>query len=268
MIPRTAVERRAPAGSGRPAHAPKPARSLAQAGGAPAGSIIRLTRPIPSAASPTAGERRPGRRFAVRRQAGQPATGDQAVGSRFDAMPVSSPRPWPVERQTRQRPRPQSPIVLGVRRPRSSASPSAASPTAGERLAVQAGQRPRPRPANGDQAVGSRFDAKPVSALPTAVGSRFNAMRSAASSARGSTPSRQAPCTREARLDPSLSRRKSSYVNDRVCGRSPPPPRSRLALSPGCRYTYPRKPPYFLTLRASHSPIANIRNVFIQVLID
>jgi hypothetical protein len=64
----------------------------------------------------------------------------------------------------------------------------------------------------------------------------------------------------------------SSVRLDRHADRLDHPPShphsSRLAPSPGRPLYLPLENPHFLTLRASHSPIANIRNVFIQVLID
>jgi hypothetical protein len=73
-----------------------------------------------------------------------------------------------ASRQAGQEPRPRPANGDQASARGSTPCPSGASPTAGERLAVQAGQRPRPRPANDDQAVGSRFDAMRSAASPTA----------------------------------------------------------------------------------------------------
>jgi hypothetical protein len=115
----------------------------------------------------------------------------------------------------------------------------------------QAGQEPRRRPASAVQVIRPRPGVKPV--------------RSFAHGRRSSGLDRQ-PHASFVSIRPACTpspRRSNTNVHD-----EPRRHGSRLAPARRCRYTYPWRRPYFLTLQANCSPIANIRNVLTQVLID
>jgi hypothetical protein len=157
---------------------------------------------------------------------------------------------------TDERPPPRSP---GLRRP----SPSAPSPTAGERHPGLSALCPTPSPSATSPMAGDRRPGHPPSVRRHAR--QEPRPRPASAHARQEPRPQQASAIRLDRH--ALAPQKFICERSRLPARPPPPDRD-LRQAPRCHYTYPRKTRHSLTFQASHSPIANIRNVFIKVLID